>query len=167
MRRQSHRSAADQGEAATSLGMEFLAPRLGKLLQSTSSKFVCICGRAGNQQIFHDIRLGVLKSVVKLLLAAGPALQSKNNYFILSPLAGTTTCLTPKWRELGPKGEIPEDSPSKISPGLQKLSRSCFASIKVFPLMLYWTLSSAQSKFTYEFLIAHGRWQINSQMLMI
>lgn len=49
------------------LGNGVLAPRLGKLLQSTSSKFVCVCGRAGNQQIFHGIRLDVLKSVVKLL----------------------------------------------------------------------------------------------------
>lgn len=75
------------------LGNGVLAPRLGKLLQSTSSKFVCICGRAGNQQIFHDIRLDVLNSVVKLLLAAGLALKSKNIYFILSPLVATTPAL--------------------------------------------------------------------------
>lgn len=147
MRRQSHRSAADQGEAATSLGMEFWLPGWESCSKAHPAS-LCICGRAGNQQIFHDIRLDVLKSVVKLLLAAGLALQSKNNWFFSFSPYWHHFCLTPKWRELGPKWETPEDPPSKVSPGLQKMSRSCFASIKVFPLMLYWTLSSAQSKFT-------------------
>lgn len=31
---------------------------------------VSVCGKAGNQLVFRDIRLGVLKLVVKLLLAA-------------------------------------------------------------------------------------------------
>lgn len=91
MRRQSHRSAADQGEAATSLGMEFWL--LGWESCSRAHPVVCIGGRAGNQQIFRDTRLDVLNSVVKLLLAAGLALQSKNIYFILSLLAGTTLAL--------------------------------------------------------------------------
>lgn len=33
-------------------------------------QIVCICGRAVNQLVFHDVRLDVLKLVVKLLLAA-------------------------------------------------------------------------------------------------
>lgn len=49
----------------------------GKAAPKYIQKVVCICGRAGNQQIFCDIRLEVLKSVVKLLLAAGVVQQRK------------------------------------------------------------------------------------------
>lgn len=47
-----------------------LGSRAGKAATEPIQQIVCVCGRAGNQLVFHDVRLDVLKSVVKLLLAA-------------------------------------------------------------------------------------------------
>lgn len=69
------------------LGNGVLAPRLGKLLQSTSSKFVCVCGRAD----ISWYKAGCVEVSGKA--AAELALQSKNIYFVLSPLVATTPAL--------------------------------------------------------------------------
>lgn len=138
MRRQSHSSTAGRGEAATSSGMEFWLPGWESCSKAHPAS-LCVCGRAGNQPIFHDRRLDVLKLVVKFLLAARLVLQSRMVFFfkMFLPLAGTSSDLH-RLNAESPYWEIPGDSPN-ISLGVQKPSRWQFRSTKVFALMLCWT----------------------------
>lgn len=144
MRRQSHSSAADWGEAATGSGMEFWLPGWESCSEAYPASWVSLWQswkptdiswyKAGRVEVSGKASVGCKTGTVK---------QDRFSFFYVSlpfPLLETPlTYAGSKCRELGPYWEIPEDPPSKISLGIRKRSRHQFRSVKVFPLMLCWT----------------------------